>query len=143
VEDHARDIKAFENGIFTTVADPEDAEGRATLERCGISTMPAEKPIPAGVQAVQKRLEVAGDGLPRLFVDRDCVNLINELYQYRWPDPKDGAAKKEEPVKDNDHAMDAMRYMVMEADHPRQYAVEAPSGNMKPKPSGDSFASIF
>jgi len=143
VEDHARVIKDAENGIFTTVADPEDAEGRATLERCGISTQPAEKPIPAGVQAVQKRLEVAGDGLPRLFVARDCVNLINELYQYRWPDPKDGAAKKEEPVKDNDHAMDAMRYMVMEADRPRQYSVDAATDKLKPNPPSDSFASIF
>ena len=79
----------------------------------------------------------------RLFISCKCVNLIDEIYQYRWPDPRDGAAKKEEPVKDHDHAMDAMRYMVMEADHPRQYAVEAPSGNMKPKPFGDSFASIF
>ena len=39
--------------------------------------------------------------------------------------------------------MDAMRYMVMEADHPHQYAVEALPGDIKPKPSSDSFASIF
>lgn len=143
VDEHARAIADAENGVFTTVSDPEDAEGRATLAACGISTQPADKSIPVGVQAVQKRLQDAGDGKPRLFISRKCVNLIDEIYQYRWPDPRDGVAKKEEPVKDHDHAMDAMRYMVMEADRPRQYSVDAATDKLKPKPPADSFASIF
>ena len=144
VEEHAKAIVAAEPGHFTTVADPEDAEGRATFERCGISTIPAEKAIPAGVQAVQKRLEKAGDGRPRLYVSRACTNLIDEIFQYRWPDPKDGAAQKEEPVKDHDHAMDAMRYMVMEADAPHQYAVTAPtSRGIQDTDSASGWAAIF
>lgn len=144
VEEHARAILDAEPGDFTTVADPEDAEGRATLDRLGVHTEPAEKAIPAGVQAVQKRLEKAGDGRPRLYISRACPNLIDEIHQYRWPDPKDGVARKEEPVKDHDHAMDAMRYMVMEADRPRQYAVAAPSRrNVRDKDSASGWASFF
>jgi hypothetical protein len=33
--------------------------------------------------------------------------------------------------------------MVMEADRPRQYSVDAATDKLKPKPPADSFASIF
>ena len=38
---------------------------------------------------------------------------------------KEGANAREEPVKAHDHAMDALRYMVMEADCPARYEAEA------------------
>jgi phage terminase large subunit len=54
---------------------------------------------------------------PRLFVFDTCVNLIEELTKYRY---KDTAANqqatsnvKEEPVKKDDHAVDAFRYLMM------------------------------
>jgi phage terminase large subunit len=57
-----------------------------------------------GIAIIQSLLAVQPDGLPRLTVDPSCVNTINEFESYVW---KPG---KEEPVKDNDHAMDAVRY---------------------------------
>ena len=51
------------------------------------------------------------DGRPRLYVHERCVNLRREIGMYRWREDS-----KEEPVKEHDHAMDAMRYMVMAAD---------------------------
>lgn len=115
-------ILEAEEGSFTTVADPEDAAGRATLAAAGIETVPAEKQVVPGVQAVQRRLADAGDGRPRLYIARRCANLLNEIYDYRWEEPAQGREAKEEPHKENDHAMDAMRYMVMEADRPHTYA---------------------
>jgi PBSX family phage terminase large subunit len=57
-----------------------------------------------GIQAVQNLLMVQGDGKPRLTVSPSCVHTINEFEAYVWKPEKD------EPVKENDHAMDALRY---------------------------------
>lgn len=57
-----------------------------------------------GITIVQSLLVVQADERPRLTVDPSCVNLINEFESYIWKPGKD------EPVKENDHAMDALRY---------------------------------
>jgi len=57
-----------------------------------------------GITQVQGFLKVQGDKLPRLTVDPSCVDTINEFESYVWKPEKD------EPVKENDHAMDALRY---------------------------------
>jgi phage terminase large subunit len=59
-----------------------------------------------GIAAIQNRLKVSGDGKPRLTIDPSCVEVINELESYVWKPEKD------EPIKENDHAMDALRYYV-------------------------------
>lgn len=107
-----------------------DAEDRATLERhLGMSTSPAHKSVSDGIQAFQARLKVAGDGQPRLYLMRDAVlerdeeladaklptSTVEEITGYVW-DSSPGKAPKETPVKDNDHGMDAGRYMVAERD---------------------------
>lgn len=104
-----------------------DAEDRATLERwLGRSTDPAHKTVLDGIEAVKSRLRAAGDGKPRLFIMRDAlVQLdqdladaklptctVDEIGGYVWADKK----TKEEPVKENDHGMDAVRYFVAERD---------------------------
>lgn len=103
-----------------------DAEGRAVLAReVGIGTRAAVKTVTSGIQRVQLRLRPAGDGRPRVFILRDAVvrrdpELIDakrptctaeEVVGYVW-DVGVGKAPKEVPVKDNDHGMDAMRYLV-------------------------------
>jgi len=40
-------------------------------------------------------------------INRRCVNLINELYSYQWKE----SSKKDEPVKESDHGIDAVRYL--------------------------------
>lgn len=46
----------------------------------------------------------------RLFVNKNCVNIISELESYCY-DPED--PNNELPLKENDHAMDAIRYALM------------------------------
>jgi len=131
VEDHARDIRRLTGGepIEATVAD-HDAEDRATLARHGIVTVAARKAVGLGIQAVQARLRKAGDGRPRLFVFRGAlaerdesladarrpVCTAEEFESYSWPKGADGKAVKEEPVKADDHGLDALRYFVMHID---------------------------
>lgn len=134
VEDHAKRIKELTGGerIEATVAD-HDAEDRATLQRYGVPTVPADKSISPGIQAVQQRLRKADDGRPRLFVFRNALvstdarleeaklptGTQDEFVAYAWPRSNDGKAIKEVPVQVNDHGMDATRYAVMHADKGR------------------------
>ena len=131
VEDHATQILALSDGetIEATVAD-HDAEDRATLDRYGIPTIAAHKAVSPGIESVQARLRTAGDGRPRLFlvegalVERDgelsearrplCTS--EEITSYVWQHNSDGRPVKEQPVKIDDHGMDAMRYAVAYVD---------------------------
>ncbi len=134
VEDHAAQIKALSVGesIEATVAD-HDAEDRATLARHGVPTVPAKKAVKEGLQAVSERLREAGDGRPRIYFLRDSLVEVDpglaeaekplcteqEIDVYVWAQAQDGKPAKEEPLKVNDHGMDAMRYAVMYVGRPR------------------------
>lgn len=125
VEDHARRIMELSQGekIEATIAD-HDAEDRATLARHGISTMAAFKMVTPGVQNIQSRLPVQKDGKPRLMIfedalidpDRKLIEVkkpyatIQEFDRYIYAKPKENRPLEEEPLKEDDHGMDAMRY---------------------------------
>lgn len=140
VEDHAKTVKKWsrtKHGLEpapTFVTADHDAEGRATLEtHLGISVRAANKVVLEGIEAVQMRLRLAGDGLPRIFLCRDAVVerdpalaeahkptcTADEMLGYVWPkvDPlKEDRKKDALPVKKDDHGMDPMRYLVAELD---------------------------
>lgn len=46
----------------------------------------------------------------RLFISKRCENLIYELETYAYPEKKDSHNEDENPIKENDHACDALRY---------------------------------
>jgi PBSX family phage terminase large subunit len=142
VADHAAQIRKLSDGesCAATIAD-HDAEDRATLLAHRIPTIAAHKPIGPGIQAVQKRLERADDGKPRIFFLRDSLverdeSLMEakkpccteeEFDGYLWPKGQDGKARKEAPVKEDDHGMDAMRYLVASVDLRNRQASAAPN----------------
>ena len=124
VRSHTERIAELSRGerIEATVAD-HDAEDRATMAEGGVKTTAAKKAVSVGIQEVMDRLKVAGDGRPRLFIFRGAtveidqsleerklpVSTLEEMTLYTWEDK----AKKEQPVKEHDHGMDAMRYAAM------------------------------
>lgn len=137
VEDLAKQIRAImdvnpDEPTPTAIVCDHDAEDRATLERhLGIVTTPARKTVSDGIQAVQSRLRPAGDGKPRLFVFRDATitrdssladvgkptSTADEFNGYTWAvKPGNKGGLKEQPAKENDHGMDAMRYAVAHLD---------------------------
>lgn len=138
VEDHARQILGIvaPSGVWAeprprAVICDHDAEDRATLERhLGFTTLPANKTVKPGLEAVMARLRKAGDGRPRLFIVRDAVverdqSLVDagkpastqeEITGYVWALGVNGRPAKEEPRKENDHGMDGKRYMVAQLD---------------------------
>jgi Phage terminase large subunit len=136
VEDHAKTILkavtdktgAWKEPKPRAIICDHDAEGRATLAKhLGMSTTPARKAVSEGIQAVQARIRRAGDGKPRIFIlrgatlERDgdltdsaqAASTHEEIAGYVWTTGLDGRAMKEEPVKEHDDGMDAMRYIVM------------------------------
>lgn len=119
----AQELKAREqpdgyhiNYAFGDSAAPE------VIEDFGLTLAPTmaesdAKDIAAGIQEVKKLLAPSADEPPRLFVDPSCVNFIREIEGYkiksppRGRDPRDNI--KDEPLKRDDHAMDALRYFAM------------------------------
>lgn len=135
VEDHARmilDVVApldesgrrswIERKPRAIICD-HDAEDRATLERhLQLGTVAAVKTVSDGLQAVQGRLRPGQTGTPRLRLLRDSLlerdpelddaklpaSTQEEIPGYVWSNSK----TKEQPLKENDHGCDAMRYLV-------------------------------
>jgi phage terminase large subunit len=94
----------MEKGCEMIAVDEAAAGLIADLRNNGIPAQGGKGKVFGGITSVQDRLKVQGDGLPRLSVDPSCINTINEFESYVWKPEKD------EPVKENDHAMDAIRY---------------------------------
>ena len=59
----------------------------------------------AGISRVKQYLR-DGEGRPRLFIFRNCVNLIREFKGYWW-------GRDDRPEKSDDHALDELRYYIM------------------------------
>lgn len=107
--EHARIIRELsgDETCSVTVADHDTAE-RAELELPGIRTKPAGKSVIRGIQQVKNRLAEAGGGRPRLFFFSTLKNTLEEICNYIWAQESGKVNAREEAVKLNDHAMDAM-----------------------------------
>ena len=116
VPHHAREIKKineqldFENKAIIDSAALSKTLGSAQsvveqFEQCGISVdTKVNKEVFGGIMKV-KGLFLDANGIRKLFVFRNCTNLIRELRTYWWGD-------NEKPVKKDDHCIDALRYFV-------------------------------
>lgn len=80
--------------------------------------IPANNEVANGIDRVKQYFKPQGPkNEPRLFIFDTCVNLIEQIAQYRYEEltPGQETAKniKESPVKKDDHAVDALRYAIM------------------------------
>lgn len=128
VEDVAREVREWLDTLqlrLEAVVCDHDAEGRATLERyLSLKTRPADKQITVGIERVQTRLRLDETGQPGLRIYRNApvrcdsalresgapTCTLDEFGSYAW-DTRAGA-QRETPIKQFDHGMDAMRYIV-------------------------------
>lgn len=82
--------------------DSSEPKSIAELRQHGISAHAADKgkdSVIHGIQWLQQQT---------IIVDANCVNMRNELQQYKWKE-KDGVAIMQ-PVDKNNHLIDALRY---------------------------------
>jgi PBSX family phage terminase large subunit len=88
--------------------DPESAGGIAELKRRGVNIREVIKnkdSIRNGISAVRELFKSN-----RLYISSSCANLIWELETYHYPDRKPGHNEYENPVDEDNHAVDAIRY---------------------------------
>jgi len=90
--------------------DPENASGVESLRRAGVNVREVNKGSGSVVSGISKVQEMLKQG--RLKVLSHCINVIQEFEGYSYPDDK-GKLPNENPLKENDDAMDAIRYVIM------------------------------
>lgn len=92
-------------------ADPASASGCAELQQRGVNLRDVIKnkdSVRNGISTVREMFKSN-----RLYIHKDCINLIMELETYAYPDKKPDHNEEENPIKENDHALDALRYPLM------------------------------
>lgn len=106
-------------GVNTFFCDPSGKDYISMMRAAGLNAVPAENAVSTGIQAVRKRLmqksKKGATEIRRLRFASSCVRTFAEFEQYQWKKGRDGYPL-EEPVKSNDHTMDALRYLVMGID---------------------------
>lgn len=86
----------------TIYLDPSAAAYIETLQRHGYPAKKAENEVNFGIGVVATALV---DGLT---IDPSCINLVAEIESYHFPDNR---TESDKPVKQFDHAVDALRYL--------------------------------
>ncbi len=101
-------------GIRRFVCDPSGPAFIAAFRRAGLPAYTANNDVGAGVQTVATALHLdESSGRPRLLLGPDCGHLAHELSCYSWDEHAEG----EQPRKDDDHAIDALRYALHTKPH--------------------------
>lgn len=95
---------AGETPIRSVVVDPSAASFIECIRRHGkYKVQPAKNDVVDGIRKVSQCLRNG-----QIKISPSCKDILREFGLYRW----DCSAKKDAPRKENDHAMDDMRYFV-------------------------------
>ncbi len=88
--------------------DPESPSAIEILNQKGIQVVEVIKnkdSIRIGIDKVRSLFKTG-----KLLIHSSCVNLINELETYAYPEKRPDRNEEENPIKEHDHALDALRY---------------------------------
>lgn len=105
VAEYVAGLKA--NRVFP---DPESPGAIKELKGRGVNVRDVVKgkdSIKNGINKVREFFKAN-----KLHVHTSCINVISELEQYSYPDKQGGQTEYENPIKEYDHSLDAIRYCV-------------------------------
>lgn len=90
---------------------------------------PAQNDVQVGIDRVKSYLKInPKSGKPLIYFFETCENLLEELTQYRYqelkPSQEGNRAEHEKPKKVFDHAVDALRYVVVTLPDPYKEKLE-------------------
>ena len=104
--EYADDLKDWLGGIKPTriIIDPSAASFIAELKKRGYQIKKAKNDVLDGIRFVGTRLNQG-----KILIYKECVNTIKEFSSYIW-DAKACERGEDKPIKQHDHAMDALRY---------------------------------
>lgn len=99
------------NAYYPDPAEPDRIE---ECRRAGLNVREVSKNTVAGIDAVRALFKSN-----RIHIHASCINLIQELETYSFKERRSDSNEPEEPIKENDHACDALRYcLFMQAAKP-------------------------
>lgn len=103
---YADDLEKWLNGtrIRGIIVDPAAASFIAELRKRGYKVVKAKNDVEDGIRLVSTLLN-----LGKIVFEEGCVNTRKEFASYIW-DEKAAKHGEDKPVKQFDHAMDALRY---------------------------------
>jgi len=99
------------NAFYPDHAEPDRIE---EMTRAGLSCREVNKDIVKGIDKVRELFKAG-----RLKITPGCENLIWELEAYHYPPKKDNHNAQEEPIKEDDHCLDALRYALFTSEPER------------------------
>jgi len=105
----------------TVYPDPENAGGIKSLKDQGCNIREVIKgrgSVVAGINIVRELLKAN-----RFYVHESCRNTIFEFETYSYGDKKDKSKVDENPLKENDDCLDALRYVLMMVSNRKGYNV--------------------
>jgi len=85
--------------IYADSAEPQRIE---EIHKAGFNIKPADKDVKKGIDIIKTYA---------WFITKSSINALKEVKSYSWKVDKDGK-NLDEPVKQNDHLMDAGRYAI-------------------------------
>ncbi len=97
---------AENTGADFIIVDPSAASFIAELRKRGWKVIKAKNDVMEGIRCVSKCIS---DG--HLTVNPSCVNTLREFAAYVWDSSADSRGE-DRPLKQNDHAMDMLRYAI-------------------------------
>lgn len=84
--------------------DPAEPDRVEEMRRAGLYVMETNKNLKYGISKIQQLIREN-----RLFVFSTCQNTLEEFNYYRYDEDK----ASDEPIKENDHLLDAIRYAII------------------------------
>lgn len=104
---------------MATIIDPSAASFKLLLRNNGYLVREADNEVNNGIRMVGVMLQTK-----RLKVHKSCKNTIREFKTYAWDEKAAMEHGVEKPIKEWDHAMDALRYFVKTIIRPWRVAIE-------------------
>jgi PBSX family phage terminase large subunit len=103
---YADDLENWLEGtpVKAIIVDPSAASFITELNNRGYKTMKADNSVEDGIRLVSTLLNTG-----KIAFSHSCINTIKEFASYIW-DAKAGDRGEDKPIKQHDHAMDAVRY---------------------------------
>lgn len=108
--EYGDDFDAFvgpEHRGLVVIVDPSAASFKLELVRRGYQVKNGENEVLEGIRRVSTALN---QGLYKIHT-KNCPMTIKEMEGYSW-DPKSAKKGEEKPIKDHDHAPDALRMLI-------------------------------
>jgi len=121
--------------IDASAAQKDPNTGRSVIDEYwdhGIPTIPSDRHVAARINRIAEWFmldpehphpvtgEFRKEGWPRLYIFKNCVELIEHIQQYQWKKkpPTQEADAKEEPLAKDDHDVDCLGYILMTRPNP-------------------------